>query len=142
MKSLCWVKKSNGTYCKNYKMHNEDKCHIHCEKKQKNMFKCLVLLFLGSFSFYYYLNFYEKTYVTDLVEFQLPLFIEFKEDLTVYIDSVKDFIVNKSVTVFETQYEYLNEMCKQEKLNWNWELNELFYNVYVKLNNTWHMIMV
>ena len=30
-KVLCWQEKDNGKYCKNYRLHNKNKCYVHYE---------------------------------------------------------------------------------------------------------------
>lgn len=71
---LCWETKSNGRYCKNYKLKHKNKCRMHYDNTASEYFTfklVIILLFLLSFNGYI---FYLEN--TELVDEQLGILRE------------------------------------------------------------------
>ena len=57
-KVLCWQEKDNGKYCKNYLLHNKNKCYVHYEHNNDLFFNLLTRFIVTCMLTYFTYNIY------------------------------------------------------------------------------------
>lgn len=102
-KMLCWEEKDNGKYCKNYRLKHKDKCYVHYEYDEDDIylyfltrFICTILLTCLSYNVYmdnkeyFDSNFLEDLHIVleNMKHYLLQLY---KVDKNVLIIHVKNF---------------------------------------------------
>ena len=86
VKELCWEERSNGRYCKNYKLNGQDKCKQHYVDNSSSveLFLCLVV-----FSYFTLLG--SVLYADETThEYLKEYFLDFEE----YILSMSTYAIN------------------------------------------------
>ena len=94
---LCWEPKSDGRYCKNYRLRNKSKCHVHYEYVSDYFtLKFLVILMLSISGYIMYIEnteFVDMTMMITIEQFYLfrdwvmLLYKDYKTIIPLYLNT-------------------------------------------------------
>lgn len=92
---LCWDVKSNGKYCKNYKLKNKDRCHTHYE------------------------------HVSDYISLRFLFILTLMLSSCIFYVENSDLVDEKLSITFETSREYLLQLYKNDNTSFHVYLKTL-----------------